>query len=481
MKRVLIGLGVLFLFGIVLPAAGFGAYFWTFYRPVPGAEISAPPTNRTEARKQDIDYLARYPEFDRSFTSAEKRAFALKSLRCARTLGGGRMKPTGPKSQPPLLSQKMGTRMFSRSKMLSRYPTLPLRLFWFGDGLFIVRAQEGHGDLLGQRVESIGGVTPATILAKLDRYFGGNEAFLRFESANYFAAAGFLQTIGAIPEGESVTFSLTDPETGAIRDVTIPFAGNPTELVSISYLPLGATADEETAAGVAAWTQLDAAATGATLYGMNPGSNLFAASLPEGGSYLRLRSIWGSSDDGTPFAKWLKQQGDRLRADPVPYLVIDLRSNGGGDLMQARAFAQNVLDYLTDDGRVYILIDGGTFSAAIVTTALFARCGGTAERYYWRATGGLRPVLGGRELHDAAKRESWSGGYDWLSRLGKWLHQLPRLLLVMCCIRRCRRTADAGLFSAVAVLRLCPRHRQRYRGGVASAVNAKGRIGLSLW
>ena len=101
---------------------------------------------------------------------------------------------------------------------------------------------------------------------------------------------------------------------------------------------------------------------------MNPEDDFWTDELPNNGYYVRLR--WTVGTDGTSLRQWLAGIRNELQDEPADYLVIDLRSNPGGDYTQTMRFARSITELVKPDGRVYTLTDHGTFSAALVTTVL---------------------------------------------------------------------------------------------------------------
>ena len=62
---------------------------------------------------------------------------------------------------------------------LSLYPARrhfglgPIRVFWFSDGLYVVRARNAHADLLGGRVTTIAGKPIEWVENRMKQYHGG--------------------------------------------------------------------------------------------------------------------------------------------------------------------------------------------------------------------------------------------------------------------------------------------------------------------
>ena len=58
-------------------------------------------------------------------------------------------------------------------RRLRRLHRVPVRLAWFDEGLFVVRATEAHAKLLGAQVLAINGKTPEALLAGFTPYVSG--------------------------------------------------------------------------------------------------------------------------------------------------------------------------------------------------------------------------------------------------------------------------------------------------------------------
>jgi hypothetical protein len=82
---------------------------------------------------------------------------------------------------------------------------------------------------------------------------------------------------------------------------------------------------------------------------------------------VRLRSI--ADAGGEKIAPFLAATTAALRAHPPCAVILDLRGNGGGDYTKVWRFAHALPRLLAPAGRIFILTDGLTFSAAITTAA----------------------------------------------------------------------------------------------------------------
>lgn len=364
--RWIIVVAALLVFFVVLPGLAVGAYFWRFYPSVPQAEYPE-PDSPTQARLQDLDFLARLPSIDRSFSEAERTRFEqhMAVLRANAAEMSDAIFLMGV-AAAPAISENGHTNIYRRN-MLNRLNSLPVRFFWFEEGLYIVRTRTSEADLLGARVIRYDGVDPPSLLVGLDPYIGGNDAYLQIEGLVFLAspmamhAAGLARTPGQV----TLTLELRD---GSRVDRAITAEADATPFMAPDMHLQPMEARQETDSGNA-WRVLDPGGEQLPLYTRHPDVTLWRDELPHEGEYIRMRSIGGEAEDGTRLEDWLNAARDELTASPKRYLVLDLRSNGGGDLTRTMGFARNITDLVTPDGRIYVLTDGGTFSAAIVTAA----------------------------------------------------------------------------------------------------------------
>jgi len=420
MKRYfLVALGAVIL--VSLPGLiGAGMFFWKFSPHIPAADY-APPANQAEARLQDLDYLRRIPEADKSFSDAEIAALnahidaleaqveTLSEAEFLMALAAG-----------PAITENGHTKM-SLHALMNRLNSLPVRFAWFADGLFIVRARAAHADLIGARVIRYGERDPDAIVAALDPYHGGNDAFRRADSAYFYAAPAGLHAIGLIAEPGRVTLELAGAD-GEAFSRTLEVEDAPTRVMRATAHGLAQASDAEAESGHD-WRFLDPATSEATWFGRHPGRPVWSEALEGGGVYWRLRDVIG--DDEAPLPAWLEAEAERLRAAPARFLVIDLRSNIGGDYTRSMGVMREILTLVEPGGRIYVLTDGATFSAGVVTAALaLAHGGGQAvmvgesmgdDAQFWAEGGGVMrlpnsdlPLLVSTAYHD------WENGCtDW--------------------------------------------------------------------
>lgn len=393
MKRTLLIIAGIAVLLFSLSAAAFGAMRWRFTPDIPEADYPEPQT-AIEARKQDLDYLRKYPKVDKSFSEAHLVSFeALVDDLEARADTISEAEFIMGVSAASAMSENAHSGV-SAAGTMNRLNSLPIRFAWFGDGLHIVRAHGEHADLIGSRVIAYDGKSPEDLYRALDAYFPGNDAFLRQNSSIYLAAPASLHAAGLIAEPNTVSLELVSPDGDTItRSLTVE--SEATAFFSPGRSLIGELHENEEESGHD-WRTLDPVTTGETWFARHPSRVLWSDQLPFGGVYWRMRNIVG--DDQNALPDWLEEQSDILRRNPVEYLVLDLRANGGGDYTKAMTVAREIGELVEPDGRVYILVDGNTFSAAIVTA------------YYALHGAGERAVLVGEPMGDDLQFWAEGGG-----------------------------------------------------------------------
>jgi hypothetical protein len=334
---------------------------WIAHFRVKAPEIRYPkPSSALEAQRQDLDYFGRLLALDRSYTP-QRRATA-----------GHRLAALEPLSSP-LPLPKLQTALMqiialadnghSRVDPIRDKGTLwtePLRITRFTEGFYIMRATASYRDMLGGRIESIDGVPFAKVLALLETLRGGTEGLRRETAATLIALPDMLYGLGIAtdPRTSNWTIRLADGQLVTRTVAAVPLAkreGLPADERWLSPEPLKRIAD---------WISY-APASGVLPESLSDYDNHFAL-FPVAdtcAAAVRLQSI--ADADGQKIRPFLQSAQAALEKSRPCAIVLDLRGNGGGDYTNTWGFT-HALPHLTR-GRIYILTDPQTFSAAITT------------------------------------------------------------------------------------------------------------------
>jgi hypothetical protein len=121
-------------------------------------------------------------------------------------------------------------------------------------------------------------------------------------------------------------------------------------------------------------------------------------------------------------------------------VVVDLRNDGGGNYLEATAFAKQLPGRVAPDGRIVILTNEHTFSAAIVTAArlryfagsrglMVGQHAGDAEQFW--AESASRIVLPNSKImvNYATGYHDWANGCGWKDAARcfwfNWVYDVP--------------------------------------------------------
>lgn len=370
LRRLAVVAGSVLLAAVVALGALVLAFLLHFRHFAPTADYS-PPRSALEAQRQDLDYFARVMALDRAFSpvaraAAQARIAALSSL---------------PEALPPAklqvaLMQLMASADNGHSRMDATADqgtlVVPLRVTSFAGGFYVMRAAASYRDMLGGRIESIDGQAFDRILPRLETLRGGVASFRRENAALLIVVQDLLYGLGiaADPRASTWTVSLPDGRVVTHRLDAYPLrmgddlpsgegwlspdSAQESEKDWIAYRPQSGEVPET-------WRDY------AQPFRLFPATGSCA-------QVVRLQSI--ADADGHKIGPFLAAVEEALRAQPPCAVILDLRGNGGGDYTKAWHFARTLPSLLPPAGRIFILTDSLTFSAAITTAAFIKDAGG---------------------------------------------------------------------------------------------------------
>jgi hypothetical protein len=335
-------------FGAVLPPAAYPA-----------------PTDAAEANRQDLEYLDRLTEVDRSFSLQAADAFharvaALKArvstLSPAQLLVGA--------AQAVALADNAHTAVDAKS-WRERLNSAPVRMQWFEDGLFVVRAREAYVAALGARVISIDGHDPESLAREALSCFGGTPEHGRVSSPLVLESPEALHALHEDAPADRLVLDLVD-EAGRTQRLEVPAVAPDQAPGASAAGRLVSPVPLEVEQGTDWRSARDPAQIPASL--REPRRSLHAERLADGVLYLHL---WQIRDDATgPVDAAIRAAAGPVSAAPWRRIVLDLRFDGGGEYQTVYEALRWLPQRLAPDGRLMILQDATTFSAAIISVVL---------------------------------------------------------------------------------------------------------------
>jgi hypothetical protein len=357
---------------ILVVAAGLAYHRIAYFRVRPPDVQYPKPTSALEAQRQDLDYFGRLMALDRSYSSAsrqvaEQRLAALEAL-------------PGPlpiaKLQVALMQiialTDNGHSHVGETRSKGTVWTEPVRVTRFAEGFFVMRARPAYSDMLGGRVESIDGVPFAKVLSALATLRGGTENFRQENAARFIVLPDLLYGLGVTQHARSSQWTVRLPDG---RLVTQTLVAEP--LPKDSSIPTDFR-----------WLSPEPLKTdGRDWISDQPGQGSLPESLRNDDDHFRLFPVAGTcavavrlqsiaDEDGQRIAPFLKSAEATLHKVRPCAVIVDLRGNGGGDYTNTWHFSHQLPKLVAPGGRIYVLTDAGTFSAAISTMGFLKNAGG---------------------------------------------------------------------------------------------------------
>ena len=236
-----------------------------------------------------------------------------------------------------------------------------LEIVYSGEEMAVVvdYAPEENSDILGRRLTAINGTDVFDIAEMLRPY-------VSYETDNWFYSKVFsrrmilysevLRYIGIIGDGNSAVFTFTDA------------AGNASE-VTLSAVPVAKLWD-----GVVRYNVNESVYCTYTGYGVlsyNNSDDIWYAPMYDGSAlYIRFNTCYVDESIGEIVENAF---ADAREANCLEKVIVDFRFNSGGWLDLQGNFLP-LANALSESGaEVYVLIDGGSFSAAVGIPAVLKR------------------------------------------------------------------------------------------------------------
>lgn len=352
---------------LVVVAAAWGSYYAIAIQPIsaqPPVASFPTPGSDAQANAQDLTYLEAYVDLDRSFTSAARKQFLQEidaaiarppADRAALEMEVARLAALSGNGHSNALGVSMGHGVAA----------LPLRLGWFRDGLYVLKTAPELVDLLGARVVAVDGKTPQAVLAALTPYIAGNAQLQRMLALNVIVAPAALHAAGIARSATELTFSVQLRD-GTTAERTITSAAGPVAHSDTDHWPIRDWSPVAQDGDTRSWRHvLDAIPT--PLYLRDPDTNYWRAYPTPDVLYVHIGRV--RNQGSQTLRDFLSQTVADFVQRRASHAIVDLRANRGGDYTQTIDFTEALPAALPPEGRVFILIGPGTFSAALVTAA----------------------------------------------------------------------------------------------------------------
>lgn len=231
-----------------------------------------------------------------------------------------------------------------------QFRELPLKLYWFEDGIHVRAATPEHASLVGSAVVAIGGVPIEEVIRRIAEITPrDNDMGLRFHAPILLALPEIQHALGLSGRTDASTITLrsADQETTVTLDAgAVPAMWPPDTDISL------ATPD--------GW--VDGRSTPAPLWLQAPLDYHRMVALPaQNALYVQLNMVTGTDSQS------LEQFGDailrQVRTTNPGSVILDLRLNRGGNHDLRFPFIAGLIKAEDEDTRLYVLAGRGSFSA----------------------------------------------------------------------------------------------------------------------
>ncbi|HVT13841.1 MAG TPA: tetratricopeptide repeat protein [Fimbriimonadaceae bacterium] len=239
---------------------------------------------------------------------------------------------------------------------------LPVKFYWFEEGLYIVAAEPAFKDLLGAKVEKFGSKTPAEMAKAMEPYLSrDNDEWLKEIIPFRLRSTVFLNALGLLPDAHSATLTLRKLD-GSVAKVDLPADLTAPDIWNMLPYPDG-------------WVGLADSLPGpAPLYLKNFGASYWFEYLSDSKTlYFQYNHV--RSEESEPIERFGEHLIEAIHTEHPDRLVIDLRWNNGGDTFVNDRLLKILLrePRLSDPGFLYLIVGRRTFSAAMNAASYFKR------------------------------------------------------------------------------------------------------------
>ncbi len=250
------------------------------------------------------------------------------------------------------------------------YPTttglfqmVPLQLYWFTDGLYVIAASSEYQTILGERVTGIGSYTIDDVNDLLETVISHeNEAQLKNMGPNYMMSPEILSALGIINDINSILIEFEDA--GELSFTPQPY-GSPLNWITI----------------------LDDKQGSLPLYLQRTNFNYWFTLVEDSSvmyaQYNRCREMSSQS-----FDSFTDEVLGYIDSQQIDKFIFDMRLNGGGSSVIAQPLINGIKErnQINQTSHLFIVIGRKTFSSAILNSLTFKNQ--TNALFVGEATGG---------------------------------------------------------------------------------------------
>ena len=238
---------------------------------------------------------------------------------------------------------------------------IPLRFFWFSDGLYIIKTTNTLSQYLGAKVLMINSIETNKVQRKLNPYLSGNDNWKKFTATNYLCSP---QVLNGINLSDSSYLNLTLLINSDTITTQFEISKATDEKYEYNawenlYPPKSDTEDD--------WMHVLDSLGNIPFYLQHSDKGAFYYFLDSKKiAYFNLNTTW---DRGVKLTDIINEFLDSLKMKQDYSVIMDLRFNTGGNFMLPLKLAKKTPKIIDDNSKIYLVTSNMTFSAGLVTAA----------------------------------------------------------------------------------------------------------------
>ena len=266
----------------------------------------------------------------------------------------------------------------------SQFNRIPVRTQVFADGVFIIDAD--NPTLIGRKLVALDGHNIEQVRRRFGEFWGAVPAKRDDWLGYWLESPELLHAAGIARHADRLTLRLADAQ-GRKTTTVLTAAVQPPAHGRYAFFYRSRLV-EHLVANLAPGTT-------APLYLAEPNKLFRSASLSQWNAfYVQLR--YNNHVGEQRVNEFVEAATATIREQKPTHLIVDLRLDSGGDLNTTREFMQALPTFLPENGNVFAITSGRTFSAGIASLG------------YLKQAGGDRVVIVGEPIGD--ELEYWAEG-----------------------------------------------------------------------
>jgi len=229
------------------------------------------------------------------------------------------------------------------------FHALPLKVYWYADGLFVQAAPREYKNIVGAKIVRIGSIPTDEALKRIATLAEASGEWTYRSEVQFFFRGEVLHALGLSDRSDGARFEFSTPDGPVTVDMDV--LNGP---VMLGYSP-GAPAKSD-------W--IDARSGPPPLYLERKDKYWFKFLEDKRILYIQCNEI-GNADNES-FERFFARAFAFADTNPVDKLILDLRLNGGGNNELTPALVQNVIKHerWNATGKLFVIIGRTTQSAA---------------------------------------------------------------------------------------------------------------------